>query len=71
MTDCFAKLPEPTERIKATLVHDAARGLEYLHANGILHRDIKLDNVLLFSMDNVLEANGKLTDFGSLRTSTC
>ena len=46
---------------------DAARVLEYLHANGIMHRDIKPDNVLVFSLDEELTVNGKLTDFGSSR----
>ncbi len=35
------------------------RALEYIHLNGIAHRDIKLENILLTS-DNSL----KLTDFG-------
>ena len=42
-------------------------GLAYLHGNGILHRDVKPDNVLVFSLDEVLTVNGKLTDFGSSR----
>ena len=46
---------------------DAARGLEYLHTNGILHRDIKPNTVLVFSLEEVLTVNGKLTDFGSAR----
>ena len=44
-----------------------AKGLECLHRNGVLHRDIKPDNVLVFSFDLVLDVNGKLTDFGSSR----
>ena len=42
-------------------------GHAYLHGNGILHRDVKPDNVLVFSLDEVLTVNGKLTDFGSSR----
>ena len=44
---------------------DAALGLAYLHAKGVLHRDIKPDNVLVFALDEVLAVNEKLTDFGS------
>ena len=34
-------------------------GLEHLHNNGIAHRDIKLENVMLDLDDNI-----KLIDFG-------
>ena len=67
LMDCIKKREEPDELIKAKLMLDAAKGLAYLHANGILHRDIKPDNVLVFSLDEVLTVNGKLTDFGSSR----
>ena len=67
LMDCIKKQAEPEERIKIKLVLDAAKGLEYLHSNGILHRDIKPDNVLVFSIDEVIGVNGKLTDFGSSR----
>ena len=46
---------------------DAAKGLAYLHSNGTLHRGMKPDNVLVFSLDEELTVYGKLTDFGSSR----
>ena len=67
LMDCIMKRAEPAEMIKVKLMLDAAKGLAYLHANGILHRDIKPDNVLVFSLGEVLDVNGKLTDFGSSR----
>ncbi|ELP89370.1 serine/threonine protein kinase HT1, putative [Entamoeba invadens IP1] len=52
-------------RIKFLL--DASRGIQYLHENGILHRDIKPDNFLVLSLDLNEIVNAKLTDFGSSR----
>ena len=67
LMDCIQKKNEPNNNIKVKVMLDAAKGLEYLHNNGVLHRDIKPDNVLVFSLDEVLDINGKLTDFGSSR----
>ena len=48
----------------------AARGLAYLHTNGILHRDIKPANVLVFSLAPGVAVPAKLSDFGSSRNTS-
>ncbi|ELP91482.1 protein serine/threonine kinase, putative [Entamoeba invadens IP1] len=54
-------------KLRVKIMIDAAKGVSYLHENGILHRDIKPDNILIFSLDLNEKVNAKLTDFGSSR----
>ncbi|EKE41936.1 hypothetical protein ENUP19_0082G0082 [Entamoeba nuttalli] len=54
-------------KLKIKVLIDAAKGISYLHNNGIIHRDIKPDNLLLFSLEYPATINAKLTDFGSSR----
>ena len=59
------------EQIRIKILIDSAKGIQYLHNNGILHRDIKPDNILIFDIEhNTNEIiNSKLTDFGSSRNT--
>ena len=52
-------LPYHTE---VNLCHDTALALSYLHSNGIVHRDLSSNNVLL-----IAGSRAKVTDFGMVK----
>eukprot|EP00727_Mastigamoeba_balamuthi_P013046 m51a1_g8364 putative protein serine threonine (1457) ;mRNA; r:127127-133694 len=62
------KKGELSMKLKVKIALDCARGMQVLHNNGILHRDLKPGNLLLFSL-GASKVNAKLTDFGSARTT--
>ncbi|GAB1227986.1 hypothetical protein ENUP19_0367G0019 [Entamoeba nuttalli] len=64
----FMKTNPLTDILKVRFCQDIARGMEYLHQNDILHRDLKTDNVLVYSKNPHDPITAKVTDFGTSRS---
>ncbi|KAJ3571074.1 hypothetical protein NP233_g3990 [Leucocoprinus birnbaumii] len=60
-----AYAPRLPQRSRLPLILDIAKGLHYLHEKGIVHSDLKGENVLISN-----EGRALLTDFGSTQITT-
>lgn len=59
-TDEFADSIQMPSNVEVLL--QIARGLEYIHSQGFVHRDIKPNNILIYNKD--IPATIKIADFG-------
>ena len=60
------KLRQPIHRVVIhRIAAQVAAALRFLHNNGIIYRDVKAGNVLLWSLDPESLCHCKLTDFGT------
>ena len=57
-----------TESEASFVINEIAKGVEYIHSKGIMHNDIKLDNVLVRTDRNRVIKEIKVADFGLSRT---
>ena len=65
LTEFLERSNEPLPyHLQVTLCHDVALALAYLHLNGIIHRDLSSNNVLL-----IASSRAKVTDFGMSKLS--
>ena len=55
-----------TVEMKVKAMYDCACAMNFLHQNGIIHRDLKLENLLVVSLDPHSQVVCKLSDFGSI-----
>ena len=63
LTHFLKSSPQPIPyHIQVNVSHDISRALSFLHSNGIIHRDLSSNNVLLIG-----NIRAKLTDFGMAR----
>ena len=61
---CLRKHGKFEERVVSSLTRQVLAGLSYLHGQGILHRDLKADNILLDT-----DGTCKISDFGISKRS--
>ena len=68
LSDFIMKFKKCNERIVASIMKQLLSALNYLHFNGIVHRDIKLENIMIHKknekIDDIDSFEIKLIDFG-------
>ena len=65
LVDYIKKNPSISRKVKLEIIKGAASGINHLHHESIVHRDIAARNVLLQNIDSQVIA--KITDFVYLK----
>eukprot|EP01107_Rhizomastix_libera_P006614 TRINITY_DN2076_c0_g1_i1.p1 TRINITY_DN2076_c0_g1~~TRINITY_DN2076_c0_g1_i1.p1 ORF type:complete len:170 (+),score=31.32 TRINITY_DN2076_c0_g1_i1:384-893(+) len=56
-----------SKALKRMIALDCAKGMQFLHNNKFIHRDLKTDNLLLISLSVSTPIRAKVSDFGTSR----
>jgi serine/threonine protein kinase len=68
LRECFDNVGKPSEVTALTITRQAAEGLEAIHAAGVLHRNIRPENIILTAdAENRFLVKLQNIDFGALR----
>ncbi|KAA6394032.1 MAG: putative serine/threonine protein kinase [Streblomastix strix] len=59
----YSQIPLPSYTFRA-LMKQTFEGMRYFHATGMVHRDIKCDNILMHNPTGSNRVNVKISDFG-------
>ncbi|KAL7719049.1 tyrosine protein kinase [Entamoeba marina] len=61
------KYVQPNDFLKLKLCLNISKGVDFLHKNGVLHRDIRPENISVVSLDDSFEVNAKITGFSKAK----
>lgn len=66
LTRMLERSPQPLQFcVQVDICHDIALALAYLHSNGVIHRDLSSNNILV-----IAGRRAKVTDFGMVKLAT-
>jgi serine/threonine protein kinase len=60
------KYPDLDKKFTLSIIYQLACGVDYMHSKGVMHRDLKPDNMLIFPDGSV-----KICDFGLAKALSC
>jgi len=67
-TENNKKLYKLSNELKANMIFDIAKGMEYIHSCSVIHRDLKPSNCMVVSLSLSDRVTIKISDFQNIRS---